>query len=65
MIGLRSVKQAFSALHKGIRPGSVQGNVLQLGGAVIISAEGTIKYIYRSKEAGDDPPFLEIIAALS
>jgi hypothetical protein len=65
LIGRKSISRAFSALRRGILPGSLQGSALQLGGAIVVSPQESILYSYRSSEAGDDPPVEEILKAVS
>lgn len=63
LLGSKMFSRAISALKQGVRPGSVQGNALQLGGAIIIKSDESVEYIYRSSEAADDPPVREMLAA--
>ena len=65
LLGLKSIFRAFSALRQGIKPGSLQGSALQLGGAVVVDTSPAIRYVYRSNEAGDDPPVKEMLEALA
>ncbi len=64
LLGSKMFARAISALKQGIKPGSVQGNALQLGGAIIINTDESIEYTYRSSEAADDPPVSEMLAAV-
>ncbi|MFN2354723.1 MAG: peroxiredoxin-like family protein [Desulfopila sp.] len=65
LLGRKMFSRAISALRQGVKPGSLQGNALQLGGAVIINSDESIQYIYRSVEAADDPPVREMLAAVA
>ena len=65
LLGSKMFSRAISALKQGIKPGLVQGNALQLGGAIIINPDESIAYVYRSSEAADDPPVDEMLAAVS
>jgi len=65
LLGLKPIQGALSALKSGIRPGTVQGSALQIGGAVVIAPGGEIRYLYREKQAGDHPPVTELLAAVS
>jgi len=56
IIGMKSFSKSFSALRSGFLPGSLQGHALQLGGAIAVTPEGTIKYFFKSSAAGDHPP---------
>lgn len=45
-------------------PGSLQGNALQLGGAIAVMPEGIITYVFRSSAAGDHPPVKDLLEAV-
>jgi peroxiredoxin len=64
LMGLKAISRGFSALRAGFTPGAIQGSALQLGGAIIVNQDGTIRYFYRSKEAGDHPAVDDMLAAL-
>jgi peroxiredoxin len=64
LLGLKTLSRGFSALRQGIKPGTLQGSALQLGGAVIIDKKGSVLYQFRSREAGEDPPVEEMLAAI-
>lgn len=51
------------ALGAGHRQVGVQGDSLQLGGAVVIGAGPVCHYLYRSEKAADHPMVSDIIAA--
>lgn len=55
LIGLGPLRKGLAALRAGHRPGALQGDALQQGGAVIIRPDSTVIYIYRSSEAGEHP----------
>ncbi|MGW8193327.1 MAG: peroxiredoxin-like family protein [Desulforhopalus sp.] len=63
--GMKTLSRGLSALRQGVRPGSLQGNALQLGGALLLDSDGSVRYLYRSSEAGDDPPVDEMLASLA
>ena len=63
IIGMTSFAQTFSAFKSGFKPGSLQGNALQLGGAIVVTPEGNITYFFISSAAGDHPPVEELLAA--
>ena len=63
-MSIKSVFKAASALKKGHRQGSIQGNTMQLGGAVIVDVSGIVKYFYAGSKAGDHPAIDEMISAL-
>lgn len=64
LLGIKTISRGLSALGQGIKPGSLQGNALQLGGAVIIDSSPAVLYFYKSSEAGDDPPVQDMLEAL-
>lgn len=64
-MGTKTLSRGFYALRKGIKPGTIQGSALQLGGAVIIDQSGSVLYQYQCSEAGDDPPVDKMLAAVS
>ena len=64
IIGVTSFTQTFSAFKAGFMPGSLQGNALQLGGAIVVTPEGNIMYFFISSAAGDHPPVEELLAAV-
>lgn len=61
---MKTVARGLSALRKGFTPGSLQGSALQLGGAVIVDQDSSVRYLFQSSEAGEDAPVEEMIAAL-
>jgi hypothetical protein len=65
MFGIKPVQGALSALKSGIRPGKLQGNAFQIGGAVVIAPGGELRYLYREKYVGDHPQVAEILGAVS
>jgi hypothetical protein len=60
---MKSFSKGFLALKKGLLPGSLQGNALQLGGAVVIGPANSIKYFFQSSMAGDNPPVEDLLRA--
>ncbi|MFT5701740.1 MAG: hypothetical protein ACI8ZB_004641 [Desulforhopalus sp.] len=44
IIGVTSFTQTFSAFKAGFVPGSLQGNALQLIGAIVVTPEENITY---------------------
>lgn len=65
VIGLKVLSREYSALRAGYLPGTIQGNVLQLGGAGIVRPDASVAYYFASKEAGDHPPGTDLLDALS
>ncbi|MGI9537892.1 MAG: peroxiredoxin-like family protein [Desulfocapsaceae bacterium] len=65
LIGIKPVLSVFSAIKSGIRPGSLQGNALQLGGAAVITPGNEIRYLFRESRAGDHPDAAVLLEAVS
>ncbi len=65
LLGIKPLQGAISALKSGIRPGTLQGNALQLGGAVVVAPGDELRYFFREKQAGDHPPVAELLGAIS
>lgn len=65
LIGIKPLQGVFTALKSGIRPGTLQGDGLQLGGAVVIAPGNELRYLYREKQAGDHPPVAELLQAVA
>jgi len=63
-VSIGSVFKAASALKKGHRQGSIQGSALQLGGAVVVDASGSVQYFFAGKKAGDHPDVDALLMAL-
>ena len=57
------VRNSRRAMSKGFRQTSTQGDALQLGGLVLVRADGSVPWIYRSRVAGDHPPVTQILEA--
>lgn len=64
IIGVKSFTQSFTALRSGFIPGSLQGHALQLGGAIVVTPEGKVTYLFISSAAGDHPPLEALLAAV-
>lgn len=65
LIGIKPVQRVFSAIKSGIRPGSLQGSALQLGGAVVIAPGNEVRYFFRESQAGDHPPVAQLLEAVA
>jgi hypothetical protein len=63
VVGLKPLADATKLLFSGILPGSLQGDAMQLGGAVAINIKGVIHYHYKEKVAGDHPPLNQLLKA--
>ena len=55
LVSLGSVIKGASALKQGHRQGPIQGSTLQLGGAIVVDASGSVRYFFAGKKAGDHP----------
>jgi len=63
-IGLKPLAKTLSALKKGHKQGGIEGSTLQLGGAVVIDTEKTIRFYFASNKAGDHPDVADLVAAV-
>lgn len=63
-ISLRSPGHLVRALRKGFRQTAVAGDPWQLGGAFVISPDGTTRFAQVSREAGDHASLADLLAAL-
>ena len=61
----RGVLQAVRARRRGHRQTSTKGDNWQQGGTVVILPGGEIRFVHRSKSAGDMPGTRGVLAALS
>lgn len=61
----RMFGNAIRALRTGARQTGVQGDPWQLGGVVVLAAGGELRFVHRSREAGDhaDPEAIEAALA--
>ena len=51
----------LKALKDGYRPGTMQGDALQLGGAVVVGPGAQLYYYFRGQQAADHPPIEEML----
>lgn len=65
LLGLKPLQSVFSAIKAGIRPGTLQGSALQLGGAAVIEPGNELRYLFREKQAGDHPPVAALLEVVS
>ena len=65
LLSIKSIPRVFTALKGGHKQGSIQGNTLQLGGAVIVDPSNTIRYYFASKKAGDHPAVNDLLDAVN
>ena len=63
LMGLKSVTAVMRSVGSGHLGGMVQGDALQQGGALVVGPGEIVRYVYRSKEAGDKPPVKELLDA--
>lgn len=64
LMSIKSIPRVFSALKGGHKQGSIQGNTLQLGGAIIVDPSNTVRYYFASKKAGDHPAVEDLLEAV-
>jgi len=64
LMSIKSIPRVFSALKGGHKQGSIQGNTLQLGGAIIVEPPDTVRYYFASKKAGDHPAVEDLLEAV-
>ena len=64
IIGLKMLTRAVKSIASGYRPGMLQGDAMQLGGAITITIDNRINYFFKSTEAGQHPPVAELLASL-
>ena len=50
-------------LASGVRQGRTAGHAAQLGGVLVVAADGSIPYAHLAEDASDTPPNDEVIAA--
>lgn len=62
LLAANAFARGFKALKDGIRPGSMQGDALQLGGAVIIGPGDQLFYYFKGKQAADHAPVQALLA---
>jgi len=65
LMSIKSIPRVFSAFKGGHKQGSIQGNTLQLGGAIIVDPSYTVRYYFASKKAGAHPAVADLLAAVS
>ncbi len=44
--------------------GGTMGDIFQMGGTFVIDREGVVRYRYRNRDAADNAPVAEVLAAL-
>lgn len=64
LLGLKPVLSVISAIKSGIRPGTLQGDALQLGGAAVIAPGNELRLLVREQRAGDHPPVATLLEAV-
>ena len=63
ILSAKALVGGFRALKDGYHQSGIQGDAMQLGGAVVIGPGPVLYYYYRSKEASDHAPVEKIIEA--
>lgn len=61
VLSFSAVVAGMKAFGEGHRQVGVQGDALQLGGAVIIGPGPVMHYLYASEKAADHPPVSDIL----
>ena len=61
----RTLLKGIQAYGRGHRQGATKGDVLQLGGVLLVDTAGEIRYAYRSRYAGDHPAMAEVLDAVA
>lgn len=57
-------KSAVRAMASGHVQGSVQGDPWQQGGAFVLGPDGTVHFAYVSREGGDHPDPIDLVAGV-
>ncbi len=61
LLGMKSLHEGITAFKEGYRPGTIQGDAIQLGGVLIVDPENRAHYYFRSSEAADHPAIEELL----
>jgi peroxiredoxin len=61
--GPRAAVNAGRAMLRGLRQKSIEGDVLQQGGVLVVGRGGRVEYVHRDRVLGDHAPLPEIMAA--
>ncbi len=64
LMSIKAIPRVFSAMKSGYKQGAIQGNALQLGGAIVIDPSQTVRYFFTSQKAGDHPTADELLESL-
>jgi len=64
IFGLATIWTYVRSLFQGRWPRVPRANVLQLGGDVIIDANGIIAFLYKSRDPADRPPVAMLLDAV-
>lgn len=65
LLSFRMIRNAIRARKEGFRQGKVEGDPWQLGGTLVVAPGDRLVYAWRNRNADDDAPIDEVIAALS
>ena len=64
LLGPRVVARGLRrSLAAGVHQGRTQGHPAQLGGVLVVAADGSIPYAHLAEDASDNPPNEEVLAA--
>lgn len=61
LIGWQPFAGAIRALLAGYRPGAVRGDIMQLGGALVVDTDGRFLFCFSSRKAGDHPSIEQLL----
>jgi peroxiredoxin len=61
--GPRAAVNAGRAMMRGFRQRSIEGDVLQQGGVLVVGRGGRVEYVHRDRVLGDHAPLAEVMAA--
>ena len=64
LLSFRMLRNALRARKEGFRQGKVEGDPWQLGGTLVVAPGDRLLYAWRNKNADDDAPIDDVIAAL-
>ncbi len=61
LLGMKSLHEGIVALKDGYRPGTIQGDAIQLGGVLMMDPDNHAHYYFKSSEAGDHPNIEDLL----
>lgn len=63
LVGWQPFTGAIRALRAGYRPGAVRGDIMQLGGALVVDTAGRFLFRFSSRKAGDHPSIEQLLGS--